>query len=137
MSSEANTILTERFLEFCDFAEKGFCWEGYNVSMSDIANGVATGIKERSKRWQPYTYKGKKWHIGRVIYFINDPSRITPISMDNDCHGSRIYPIPIIDDGHHRFAAILYLGLPKFEAYYSGRTDVLRYLQGKRKTKPK
>jgi len=62
------------------------------------------------------------------------------LAIDNECINDRyknvILPIPIIDDGHHRFAAIVYLGLPKFKATYCGRIDVLRYLEGKRKTKP-
>jgi len=130
MPGNTNTILTERFLEFCTFREEGFDWYDGVITLYDIADGIARQVEEQKEVFHPFDDRPREWHIGRIIYFINDPSRITPIFIDNYCHrshyGSRIYPTPIIDDGHHRFAAILYLGLPKFKACYSGRIDVLR-----------
>jgi len=127
-------------LEFCNYVENGFDWEGVIITMADIADGVAKQNEEQSDWYKPYTEQPKEWHISRIIYFVNDPNRITPINIDNFYHyspaGTYIFPVPIIEDGHHRFAAIVYLGLPKFKATYGGRIDVLRYLEGKRKTKP-
>jgi len=73
---KTHTILTERFLEFSTFIEEGFYWADGVVTLSDIANGIEQGIKEQPERFRPYTNESKDWHIGRIIYFINDPSAI-------------------------------------------------------------
>jgi len=135
MPDKTNTILTERFLEFCDFAEEGFEWYGITVTLSDIAKGIADGLDVRIDRYNE-KHKSKQWHIGRIMYFVEDPRRITPIDVSVLYAYNGMFPTPTIIDGWHRFAAILYLGLPKFKIIYNGRIDVLRYLEGKRKTKP-
>ena len=96
---------------------------------------ISNGIKEVNERYYSYNYlddnlKTKEWHIGRIIYFINNPDRIDPIQIDNKCFGRCISGIPIIEDGNHRFMALLYLGMEDIKIDYCGRRDVLNYLMG-------
>jgi len=47
-----------------------------------------------------------------------------------------IYPIPILNDGHHRLVAYRLTKRRTIPAYYSGRVDLLEYLKGDRARKP-
>lgn len=81
----------------------------------------------------------RSWHLGRVRYFVEELERgagLTPIVVDNLCSNGRIYPEPIVIDGHHRLIASKLTGAPIILAEYSGRIDLLRYLTGHRKTCP-
>lgn len=78
--------------------------------------------------------RDKKWHIGRILYFINHPDEIKGIEIDNMCDGDMIYPIPVILDGNHRFLAAKWLyvkgEMNTVRCRYSGREDLLDYLTG-------
>lgn len=76
------------------------------------------------------------YHVSRVKWFMENPERITPISVDNRCSGGMIYPIPIIEDGWHRYIAAHLLGLSTIEVFYSGRLDLLAYLKGETDVSP-
>ena len=79
------------------------------------------------------------WHIGRARFFYDQllaGDTLDPISLDNVCNGSHIYAMPVVIDGHHRLGASLLAGVPTIPAYYGGRTDLLSYLTGRRKTCP-
>ena len=60
--------------------------------------------------------------------------KLDPIVIDNDW---TLSPYPIIDDGHHRLAAHHIAGCRIIRAWYGGRVDLLDYLTGKRKTRPR
>ena len=130
---EYYTIKLSRLNEF----KRGECfWRpDIIVSIEDIKTAISNGIKEVNERYYSYNYlddnlKTKEWHIGRIIYFINNPDRIDPIQIDNKCFGRCISGIPIIEDGNHRFMALLYLGMEDIKIDYCGRRDVLNYLMG-------
>jgi hypothetical protein len=77
--------------------------------------------------------RGPKYHQGRVRHFLDQLTcgqELDPIEV---CH---LTPEFFLSDGHHRFAAHFYAGAPTILATYSGREDVLRYLEGRRKTCP-
>ena len=111
------------------------------ISLDDISIAIHDAISEIS---EPYgdswehpvlEQKSREWHIGRIIYFINHPTEIRDIEIDNDCFDGHILPQPIIVDGWHRFVAARWLydqcKLSKIHCRYGGRMDVLDYLQGK------
>lgn len=84
--------------------------------------------------------RGRKYHLGRIHYFVQllrEGVELEPISIDNDCGEGRILPVPVVCDGNHRFVAHILTGRATIRAHYSGREDLLRYLEGKRKTLPK
>jgi len=129
-------IIIERFSEF--LFDEGWN-KGTKIALDDVTCGIHTAIPEQSEEYgnntdRPAAYKDNDWHIGRVIYFINHPEEIKDIQIDNLCNGNHIYPIPIIEDGNHRFMAALWLydqGLMKrVHCLYGGRQDVLDYLIG-------
>ena len=81
----------------------------------------------------------RAWDYGRIRFFCEELSRgvtLDAIEVDNECNFGRIYPVPILLDGHHRLAASHLAGAPTIFVSYGGRLDLLRYLTGARKTCP-
>lgn len=81
----------------------------------------------------------RAWDYGRIRYFYERLLAGAPldaIEVDNECNFGRIYPEPVLLDGHHRLAAAHLAGAPFILASYGGRVDLLRYLTGARKTCP-
>jgi hypothetical protein len=79
------------------------------------------------------------YHAGRCQYFaqiLTSGRDVEPIEVDNACANGRIYPEPIVLDGHHRLIGAIMAGAKKIRCSYGGRMDLLRYLQGRRKTCP-
>lgn len=84
--------------------------------------------------------RSTEYHIGRVKYFIrkilqNIP--IDPIEIDNMCDEHGIHPEPILIDGNHRLGAHIITNKITIPTLYGGRVDVLNWLLGKRKTRPR
>ena len=74
------------------------------------------------------------WHCRRTRFFYDELQSghaLDPIVVDNVCSGSRIYPEPIVIDGHHRLIAARLGRTLTIPASYSGRVDSLHYLTGK------
>lgn len=81
----------------------------------------------------------RAWDYGRIRHFYEEllAGRVLDaIEVDNVCNFGRIYPEPVLLDGHHRLAASHLAGAPSIRVSYSGRLDLLRYLKGARKTCP-
>jgi hypothetical protein len=81
----------------------------------------------------------RAWHYGRIRYFydrllIGDV--LDAIEVDNECNWGRIYPVPVLLDGHHRLAASHLARASSIFVSYGGRLDLLRYLTGRRRTCP-
>lgn len=129
-----------------------FEWNlGEKVTMNDISSAIENGQTEGEKIHDPNVTMPNKYHIGRIIYFINHPEKIEYIKIQNSDDGYSVRPIPVMIEGYHRFMAAywLYLGGKLKEIYcsYEGRKDLLNYLKGngrkpsklieKEKTKPK
>jgi hypothetical protein len=91
---------------------------------------------------EPLGYSEKRdarYDRGRVRYFLEalqDGQELEPIAIDNTCVGMRVLPEPVLLDGHHRLIAYVLSGRKRIPSSYSGRVDLLRYLEGKRKTCP-
>ena len=81
----------------------------------------------------------RAWDYGRIRFFYERllaGDTLGAIEVDNVCDHGRIYPEPIVLDGHHRLAASHLAGARIILASYGGRVDLLRYLTGARKTCP-
>lgn len=93
---------------------------------------------------QPYVAEFERpddddWHLGRVRYFFEQlqaGKSLDPICIDNMCDAGRVYAVPIIIDGCHRFVASHLAGARTIAASYGGRVDLRDYLTGRRKTLP-
>jgi hypothetical protein len=123
--------------------DNGFCWDKHQIRLSDIKNAIDQNIVGTS---DPYgdewkhpvkAQKSKKYHLKRVLYFVQNPTEIKDIEVDNVCSDMVIYPNALVTDGWHRILAAYYLNLEYITIKYGGRMDVLNYLKGKRKTPPK
>lgn len=80
----------------------------------------------------------RAWDLGRIRFFYDELGRgadLEPIDVDNVCDGGRIYPIPIVLDGHHRLIAAV-LRRRRIRVEYGGRVDLLDYLKGQRRRPP-
>ena len=81
----------------------------------------------------------RAWDYGRIRHFYERllaGETLDAIQVDNECNGGRIYPVPVLLDGHHRLAASRLAGATIILVSYGGRVDLLRYLTGARKTCP-
>jgi len=130
--NDIDMIKTSRLLEF---KNEQFYWCKEPITLNDVIKAVENKIPEINEQYTESMvlmgdFKNKEWHLGRIIYFINHPEKIDAITIDNRCECGQILPIPFIEDGNHRFMAVNYLGWEEFESKYSGRVDVLEYLQG-------
>lgn len=111
------------------------------IDLDDISIAIHKNIPEISDyygdTWKHpvIEHKSRDWHIGRILYFINHSNEIKDIEIDNECSGGYILPRPVIVDGWHRYVAAKWLFaqgiLSEIHCNYSGRIDVLEYLQGK------
>jgi Tfp pilus assembly major pilin PilA len=133
MDDEFYIIKMSRLLEY---RHKDFYWNNKPVTLQDIDTAIENRVKGINEVYDDFDYlkdtpKTNTWHIARIIYFIQHPTSITPLNIDNKCYNGIISAIPIIEDGNHRFMALLYLKRKEIKINYSGRRDVLEYLQGK------
>jgi hypothetical protein len=122
-------ILTEKIKEY----HVSVVWNEVEITLDDVRKAIENNISvidNESYSNCGYIFKPDEWHIGRIIYFVNNPNEIDPICLDNKCANNDILPIPIITDGNHRYMASLYLNKKYIECFYAGRLDVLNYLKG-------
>ncbi len=78
----------------------------------------------------------KKYHMARIIYFMENPQEITGIEVDNLCAYNSILPGCVIIDGWHRIAAGILIGLKRINIEYGGRSDVEDYIKGISEKRP-
>jgi len=82
-------------------------------------------------------FEPRAWHAARCLWLAQNRAELeTPIEMDNHCYEGKVYPLPVLLDGWHRFFTHLLLKKEKIAVSYGGRVDLLNYLTGKRKTPP-
>jgi hypothetical protein len=96
--------------------------------------------KEITEYVLPHQRSGDRaWDYGRIKHFILKLERgepVTPIEIDDPCTFGQITGIPIVTDGHHRFAAHILTKQPTIRCSFGGLVATLRWLQGRRKTHP-
>lgn len=99
--------------------------------VADIAHDHARSLLSLPGLGQP-SVTDPKWHAARIVYLTRHIDQmLNPICIDNQCAGGRIYPIPEILDGWHRYYAHLHLGFGRIRCTYGGLLDLLHYLEGK------
>lgn len=122
------SISVPRLYEYLPFDT--FEWNKNGISLGDI--DAARADMSFPRQSEPYSAtfaeKGDDWHIGRILYFIDNPARVTPISLDCECDGGFVYALPVLLDGHHRYAAALVAQWPVIISAFGGRVDLLKYL---------
>jgi hypothetical protein len=120
-----------------------YSWPEWNLPMRHMTVGKLLRYRsqpayvsdEARTRKQPT----RAWDYGRIRHFYERllaGEKLDAIEVDNECGYGRIYPVPILLDGHHRLAASHLAKVPIIRVSYGGRVDLLRYLTGARKTCP-
>ena len=107
-------------------------WDQIGVCPAEVRGFPAT-------QFQPMEQRDHDYDIGRVLYFRNlvqAGAEVEPIQMDNVCEGDRVYPEPLLLDGHHRLCGYILAGAKTVPTLYGGRVDLLHFLTGKRKSCP-
>jgi len=140
MPDNIDYIKVKRLRQYIKFP---ITWGNIEIAYKDIIEGIKNNISEQEEifatSWTD-VYKtdeaNKEWHIGRILYFVNNPDKIEPIMLDNQCAFSNIYPIPIITDGNHRYIATVIRKDECIPVYYSGLVSLLEYLTGESNVKP-
>lgn len=110
------------------------------VKLEDIEQALKKGQLEETNPFNPNVPMPYKWHIGRIIYFINHPDEIEYIIIENVHSDSYCFPTPLIVEGYHRFFAAVWLHmnnkLTEVYCFYKGRSDIFFYLNGRDSKKP-
>ena len=133
---EVDLILMERLQEYIKLPLK---WNNISISIKDISRYI-NRTKHKCHNLDRCDVYMDEWnkrdHIERILYFIDYPEKIDAIHIDNTCIGSQITPIPIIEDGQHRFIASVYRKEKHIPAVYNGLVNLLDYLKGISDEKP-
>jgi hypothetical protein len=129
-AERVNHLLVQRLRDYDTTSDP---WGvGFKFSMIDEVNEIVADVQYDALLKQgddeadnPY------WHAARIRWLLEHPDEMQyPIEVDNKCHNGRIYAMPDILDGWHRFFAHLHAGRKTIRASYSGRVDLLEYLEG-------
>jgi hypothetical protein len=144
LSDLHDSILVERLFECYDpFARLFNSYYDYGIGAA--ARLPNFNLVKPTRRYRPDGFESRcpgersqRYHRGRVAYFRDQflaRESVDPITMDNECASGHIYG-PIIVDGHHRFCGAILAREPRIEVFYSGRLDILYWLQGKTNKSP-
>lgn len=134
--SATNKVIVERLWSLYAWPERNLPMRRMTLEklLTYPAQPVYVCDKARTRK-QPT----RAWDYGRIRHFYEQllaGVMLDAIEVDNECNWGRIYPIPVLLDGHHRLAASHLAGTPIILVNYGGRLDLLRYLTGARKTCP-
>ncbi|RHQ82473.1 hypothetical protein [Clostridium sp. AF22-10] len=132
-------IRLDRLIEF--LPDEFWIWdETENITLEDISVAIHDGLPEVNEPYRDtwkhpaLEKKSREWHIGRIIYFINHPTEIRDIYLEEECWEGFILPSTTINDGWHRYAAARWLydqgKMSTVHCQYGGREDILDYLKG-------
>jgi hypothetical protein len=134
--SAPDSVLVERLWELYAWPERNLPMRKMTIVKLLTYRAQPCYVSDEARTWkQP----SRAWDYGRIRYFYEcllAGRKLDAIDVDNVCSFGRIYPEPVILDGHHRFAASHLASTPRILVNYSGRIDLLRYLTGARKTCP-
>lgn len=127
------TILVDRLLEFSidTFSAIGLSYAQAKKRLHKVP--IQTEYTDTDSQ-----RSNRDWNIGRIAFFVEKLARVDkldPIEVDSDVFNGNMYG-PVIIDGFHRLCATVLAQHRTIRANFSGRTDVLDYLTGKRKCLP-
>lgn len=131
-----HSVIVERLWELYAWPEHGLPMRKMTIAklLTYPAQPVYVSDAARTRK-QPT----RAWDYGRIRFFYEQllaDVQLDAIEVDNECNWGRIYPVPVLLDGHHRLAASHLAGARTIRVSYAGRVDLLRYLTGARKTCP-
>lgn len=135
--TKPDIILVDRLWSAYQWPERNLPMRYMTVEKLSRFPVQAVYVSDVERTWKRPT---RAWDYGRVRHFYERARQNfdeQPITIDNECDEPRIYPIPIVTDGHHRLAGAHLAGKRTILAHYGGCVDLLRYLMGARKTRPK
>ena len=120
-----------------------YSWPEWNLPLRGMTIGKLITYRAQpiyvSDQTRTVKRPTRSWDYGRIRFFYEQllaGRKLDAIEVDNECDFGRIYPVPVLIDGHHRLAASHLAGTRIILASYGGRVDLLRYLTGARKTCP-
>lgn len=132
MDKEYEMVSLERLKEYLG---DSFDWGTGEVTCKDIKDALRNNLTSIFEQYEvpslldpQKAMKSKEWHIRRILHFVRNPASMDPILLDNKCFHGMITAIPLIDDGHHRYLASVYMEQKEIKASYCGRSDLLEYL---------
>ncbi len=114
-------------------------WQGPPITVKDVISARGHVPLQPSHETRPYNFSGDRfnpWHIGRVLYFAENPDKISAISIDAVCDGGRMYAVPVCDDGNHRLMGAIIVGMKRIPSTFGGIVDLCEYLDGKTNIRP-
>lgn len=135
-AERADRVLVDRLWALYPWPEFNLPMRGMTVEKLLRYRAQPAYVSDAVRTRKPPT---RAWDYGRIRYFyerILEGATLDAIEVDNHCDHGRIYPEPVLIDGHHRLAASHLAGTRVILVSYSGRVDLLRYLTGARKTCP-
>ena len=121
-------------------------WDKGFFTINDVYNAMKSGQKEELKNLymknpNPQT-KTREWHIGKVLFYIDNPSRIKNIKIKSMEYPDICIMTSFVDvvKGSHMWMAAYCLydkgTLTDVTCTFKGRDDVLDYLMGFKKDPP-
>ena len=130
--SAASKVLVDRLWQLYFWPESNLPMRKMTVArlLTYPAQPVYVSDEDRTRK-RPT----RAWDYVRIRYFYElllAGELLDAIEVDNECNWGRVYPVPVVLDGHHRLAASHLAGAPIIRVNYGGRVDLLRYLTGKR-----
>ena len=126
MPDRPDHILTTRLAEYID------PWEILGIKRTRIRGPERAIFAHESARTAIYDH-------ARIRYFARIfamGQHVDPLEVDCRCEFGRVYAWPLLLDGHHRLAGAILAKVERIRIDFGGRVDLLRYLQGRRKTPP-
>jgi hypothetical protein len=129
-------VIVERLWELYPWPERNFPMRTMTVEKLMTYPSQPVYVSDEARTRKRPT---RAWDYGRIRFFYEQLGAgvtLDAIEVDNECNWGRIYPIPVLLDGHHRLAASRLAGARIIRVSYGGRLDLLRYLTGARKTCP-
>ncbi len=86
--------------------------------------------------FKPEAERDVQYHLQKVAFLLRSNEPAKPIDLDCLVINGQVRPIPIIQDGRHRFLASIIRGDDKIACTFSGRSDLFRYLTGESGQRP-
>lgn len=131
-ADETHELRTDRMLEYGlgqgsteDIWGVGYSHDMIGEGTSEESEPYHTGSTE----WPEA--RSAQWHAARIRYLLRHPEELEqPIEVDCECYNDRVFPIPDIRDGWHRYYAHLHRKRTTINATFSGLVTLLEYLTG-------
>ena len=135
-TSKASKVLVERLWVLYPWPERNLPMRKMTIAKLLTYPAQPIYVSDAARTVKQPT---RAWDYGRIRYFYERllvGDTLDAIEVDNECDFGRIYPVPVLLDGHHRLAAAHLAAARVILVSYGGRIDLLRYLTGARKTCP-